>query len=523
MTTVTPTPEPSVAQTLIALTAPALPPSGDYQRTMAENRAAAILAHDFPRTVERCREEMRFACSQLSIAEDAFYVLKSERNGRPKIVTGTTIKFARELARCWHNIHYDAIEVARTETHSQILTYAVDLETNVRGSVQNIVAHLGRKTSTEIYEHNASDASRRLREIILNILPGWFVAEGEALCRKTLEGEFSPERVAEVIAGLTAIGVSHERIEREIGRKLETFRPIDLASLVIKARTIERGDMRADDVFETSTADDLIRELVPDKKRDQSRGANGARHVGDAERTPGPQIPSQGEHGRRGTPGTGKGPPAKPSPAAPRGPGEQSPPAGGPQPSAAGGVSGGELADDQPGLGQPVAAGDEDGTARPDTQRTQPTPAKAPATPPPPSIAALAAGQGRSAAEPQIAAKAPDVPTVPLKRGRGRPPKAKPEGAAPPQQAPKAITAAKKPRLDLNGSPDADDDPEAFSIYWMNRLRVVPADQEPLAEMIDKHVRAKLKDLKSMLIRWKSAVDMRLKKIARAAELAKAH
>lgn len=450
---------PTALDHALAAVSPPPPASGDYQRTLAENRAAAMLAHQFPRNVDQCQKDMRFSCGQVSVAEEAFFVLKGERNGKPKIHTGSTIKLARELARCWRNIDYGAIEVARTDTHSQILTYAVDLETNARGSVQNIVAHLGRKTATEIYEHNASDASRRLREIIFNILPGWFVAEAEDLCRKTLEASFSgPVAASDLVARLGALGISQARAETAAGRIMTAWRPIDLAALVIKTRTIERGDMRADDVFETSVADEIVRELTAIGK--PAAAKNAAMRQQTEEQKPDAEKPKRKSRAKTtATPVQG--------------------PAGGT-------AQGGDIDRAEPVEGRPVE--------REDTPSNDP-------------------GNDGGTAVP------PKATETPIKRGRGRPPKAKPEAAA---AAPKPPKAPAKARLDLNGSPDAADEPDRYLLYWMERLRNVPADQEPLVAAMDREVRSKLKGMNSMLTRWGAAVEMRKNKLARAAEIAKA-
>jgi hypothetical protein len=40
----------------------------------------------------------------------------------------------------------------------------------------------------DIYENNANNGARRLREAIFAILPAWFKEEAKELCSKTLEG-----------------------------------------------------------------------------------------------------------------------------------------------------------------------------------------------------------------------------------------------------------------------------------------------------------------------------------------------
>ena len=77
---------------------------------------------------------------------------------------------------------------------SEMLALAWDVQTNTRSSNTFIVPHRrdtrnGPKALTDqrdIYENNANNAARRLREAIFAVLPTWFVEEAKDICNQTL-------------------------------------------------------------------------------------------------------------------------------------------------------------------------------------------------------------------------------------------------------------------------------------------------------------------------------------------------
>lgn len=130
----------------------------EASRAIAEAQGKLVIAKRFPRDEIEAYNKVAQACQRKGIAEKAFY--SYNRGG--STVTGPTIRFAEELARCWGNIDYGIKELSQDVGKSEMQAYAWDLETNAM-SVQNFtnphVREVGGKAKTltsqrDIYEIN---------------------------------------------------------------------------------------------------------------------------------------------------------------------------------------------------------------------------------------------------------------------------------------------------------------------------------------------------------------------------------
>lgn len=242
----------------------------EQSRAIAQVQGALIVAQQRPRDVIRATQRMREACSSKGLAEHAFF---SYRRGG-STVSGPSVHLARELARCWGNVDYGTAELRRDALagQSEMLAYAWDLETNTNNKTTFIVPHLRDKTGgpvelpelRDVFENNANNAARRLRECILAVLPKDFVEEAKELCRATLEkGDGEPigkrrEKVVEAFAGL---GISRARVERRIGSPADQLTPLDLANLGVLWRAIRNGELDADEEFPEIAGETVARAL----------------------------------------------------------------------------------------------------------------------------------------------------------------------------------------------------------------------------------------------------------------------
>jgi hypothetical protein len=260
-------------------------------RAIAEVQAAAFVAQQMPRSIQRARADMLEACQQLALAERAFFSFR--RSGQS--VTGPSIHLARELARVWGNIDYGIKELRRDDSggESEMLAYAWDLQTNARNSSTFIVPHRrdtkdGQKAITDlrdIYENNANAGARRVREGIFACLPVWFVEEAKATCRATVEhggGVPLAQRVARVMDYFAGrFGVRKERLEERVGRNADSWDAHDVAGLEVLGRSIHSRETRVEDEFpaadERPTAADVLR---------KARTPKPASHEPDAEEPP---------------------------------------------------------------------------------------------------------------------------------------------------------------------------------------------------------------------------------------------
>lgn len=244
----------------------------EQSRAAAEVFASVMAADARPRNVQAAIRAMNDACRMRELAERAFF--RFSRGGGQ--VSGPSIHLARELARCWGNVQYGVAELRRDDDHgqSEMQAFAWDLETNTRPSAIFIVPHKRDKRGgpesltdmRDIYENNANNGARRVREALFSVLPLWYVEQAKALCTKTLEdggGKPLPQRVAASIEAFAGIGVSEQQLAEKVGRPSGAWTALDLAPLTVIYQSIKRGETTRDDEFPPEVAVLTAAELAP--------------------------------------------------------------------------------------------------------------------------------------------------------------------------------------------------------------------------------------------------------------------
>lgn len=233
----------------------------EQSRAAAEVHAAVVVAQQCPRNIVAAVEAMRAACTRKSMAERAFY--RYARGGTN--VTGESIHLARELARCWGNVQYGQSEMRRDDEggQSEMLVFAWDVQTNTRNSQTIIVPHKRDKRGgpevltdlRDIYENNANNAARRLRQSIFAILPAWFVEEAKDLCAATLandggSGRTIEQRRADAVKVFgDEFGITVDQLEQHQTRPADQWTPHDLAQLHVVLVSLRRGEITRDEEF----------------------------------------------------------------------------------------------------------------------------------------------------------------------------------------------------------------------------------------------------------------------------------
>ena len=247
-------------------------------RAIAEVQAMFMVAKANPRDEGLAMKRAMQACGEWSVASRAFFSFP--RGG--EAVTGESIVLATELARCWGNVDYGIMELARDDVagHTEMLAFARDLETNTRSSQTFIVPHSrdtrsGRKALTDmrdIYENNANNGARRLRECIFRVLPSYVKNAAADRCREVLErGQGDkplPQRVAEAIQAFSTIGINEQRLIAKHG-PTGGWTGVEIANLEIAFRSIKRGETTADEAFPTVAENitDEVRKTVAAKTK----------------------------------------------------------------------------------------------------------------------------------------------------------------------------------------------------------------------------------------------------------------
>lgn len=235
----------------------------EQARAIAEVQAMVVVAQRLPRNVPAAISQVRESCKVFSLASVAFF----EYSRGTASVSGPSIRLATELARCWGNINYGVVELSRDDARgvSEMLAFAWDVQTNVRNSTTFIVPHRRDKKGgavdlvdmRDIYENNANQAARRLREMILRALPSWLVEDAKALCQGTLEkGEGDmplDKRIARAIETMANAGISVDRLAAKHGPSTG-WTPVTLAQITVSLGSINRGEIQASEAYPTVAA-----------------------------------------------------------------------------------------------------------------------------------------------------------------------------------------------------------------------------------------------------------------------------
>ncbi|MCO6011460.1 hypothetical protein NE236_41575 [Actinoallomurus purpureus] len=232
----------------------------EQSRAVAQVHAMILVAQQCPRDVQTAKAQMEDSCRQMYLAERAFYEFR--RGGSP--VSGPSIHLARELARCWGNVEYGLVEMRRDDDYAQseMQAFAWDVQTNTRNSSTFVVPHKrdkrgGPERLTEmrdIYENNANNGSRRVREAIFAVLPPWFIEQAKDLCAKTLEnggGIPLANRITEAIEKFAELDISKKRLEERVGSPSSEWTARDVSQLGVTYSSITRGEIRKDEAFPT--------------------------------------------------------------------------------------------------------------------------------------------------------------------------------------------------------------------------------------------------------------------------------
>lgn len=229
-------------------------------REMSEVQCRAFLAMSAPRDEMDCLEKILNACRRPGLAEKATYVYK--RGGSD--INGPSIRLAEAIAQHWRNIDY-GFRPLQTYVNeygtvvTDVQAYAWDLERNTRKEITFSVPHVrSTKTGTyqlsdprDVYELIANQASRRVRNCILAIIPGDIVDDAVAECTKTLSTKvnLTPERIKQMLEKFKTYGVSKQQIEEKIGRHVDAITPQQFVHLGQIFTSLEDGIGKPSDYF----------------------------------------------------------------------------------------------------------------------------------------------------------------------------------------------------------------------------------------------------------------------------------
>ena len=241
----------------------------ESSRAVAEAQGKLLIAKKFPRNETEAFAKAIQSCQRPGLASKAFY---SYPRGK-ETVTGVTIRFAEELARCYGNLDYGIKELSNSDGQSEMQAYCWDLETNTM-SLQNFTnKHIREskygntelKSQRDIYELNANMGARRLRSRILAILPPDLVEECIQECRRTLAGDNSTpiiDRINKMVVAFQKIGVSKEQLEKRLKHTVESVTEEELVELTGIYNGIRTKETKVSEWFEQPKTANKLTEVI---------------------------------------------------------------------------------------------------------------------------------------------------------------------------------------------------------------------------------------------------------------------
>lgn len=251
--------------------------AADQARAVAEVQAALVIAASRPRNELRARDKLLQACQRGKLAESATYQYK--RGGSS--VTGPSIRLAEAAARAWGNMNYGFREVSRRPGESECEAYAWDLETNTKAVRQFTVRHRrdtrqGGKDVTEerdIYEVMASQAQRRVRAVILEIIPGDIMEDAVYECQKTMTAKVGDihEAAAKLVAAFEAFGVTRAAIEKRLGHRLDAIQAAQILAFRRIYTSLNDGMSEPKDWFEMNVDQEATAPEKPKRARKKAQ------------------------------------------------------------------------------------------------------------------------------------------------------------------------------------------------------------------------------------------------------------
>ena len=244
----------------------------ESSRAIAEAQARYVMAKQFPRNEVAAYARIAQACKRKGLAEKAFY--SYNRGG--STISGPTIRFAEELARCWGNIEFGLRELSQDDGKSEMQAFAIDVETNTVRSqnftnphVREVKGKAVKLTSQrDIYEINANMGARRLRAQILAILPADLVDMAVNECKRTLAGKNDEpliDRVRKMVIQFEKYGVTQKQIETRLGREIESMNADDFVEYIGIFNALKEGVSKVSDWFDTPKEAGDLTQAVKEK------------------------------------------------------------------------------------------------------------------------------------------------------------------------------------------------------------------------------------------------------------------
>ena len=231
----------------------------EAQRALAQVQSMIVIAQQFPRNERKCMNDILEDCLNLNVVENAEYAYP--RAG--ETVAGPSIRLAEVMALRWKHMDFGSMELDRSDGTSNMLSWAWDLQNNVRVAREFAVDHFivlrnrKRKALTDprdIYEHTQSHAQRRVRACLLAVLPRKVQDAAQAQCANTQMYKMGApeEQIKTIIDRFVKLGVSEAEVKGRLGVPLNKVTGAHVLNLRRIAKSMEDQISKKSDWFETS-------------------------------------------------------------------------------------------------------------------------------------------------------------------------------------------------------------------------------------------------------------------------------
>lgn len=234
----------------------------EQTRAIQEVQSRLIIAKRFPRDEIAAHARIMKACKRRALADQAVYRLPIGN----KTQVGPSIRLAEVLANAWGNISFGVKEIARASGRSQCIAYCWDQETNTLIEYEFEVEHwieVGQKGNkskrpitdpVEIDRLIANRGARKMRNAILQVIPGDVIDEAVKACRKTVaEGGGVPltDRIRTMVTSFAEISVTQEMLEQRLGYPIADATGDDIASLQGVWKALVDKEAKRSEFFKT--------------------------------------------------------------------------------------------------------------------------------------------------------------------------------------------------------------------------------------------------------------------------------
>jgi hypothetical protein len=240
-------------------------------REVSEVQSMMIVAKRFPRDPVEAMDRILQSCARPGLAEHALY--QYARGGTN--IEGPSIRLAEAIAQGWGNCQSGWREIGRGREgehgYSDVEAFAWDMESNVRKAIVFRVAHVRdtRKGSyalndaRDVYELVSNQASRRVRNCILAIIPGDVSEAAVHQCQVTMNSnaDTSAEGIKRMVEAFSQFGITKPQIEKRIQRRLDTMSPALMTQLKKIYASLRDGMSQPSDWFDVETESEQAADL----------------------------------------------------------------------------------------------------------------------------------------------------------------------------------------------------------------------------------------------------------------------